>query len=104
MDHSLLLSSLVLYPKRLARGPFAGQQDLIAHPVMMFEFASTDPNLPVHPLPAPPPGQPQVCSPSLRVCFCSVERSICAIVEIPGESDLIGCWCFSDLLPEYENL
>ena len=39
------------------------------------------------PLPPPPPWQPHVCWPFLRVCFCSVDRFICAIFYITHKSD-----------------
>ena len=54
------------------------QQDFIAYPLQMQEFASTNPKLQSIPLPSPPPLQPQVCSPSPWVCFFSLNRFICA--------------------------
>ena len=61
----LTLSSIVLHHKWLALVPRAIQQDLMAYPLQMQEFASTNPNLQSIPPRLPPPRKPQVCSPSL---------------------------------------
>ena len=54
------------------------------------QFACTNPKLPVHPSPSPScPWQPQVCSPCLYICFCLVDRFICAIFQISHVSDII---------------
>ena len=43
----------------------AAQQDLTVNPFQKQQFASVNPKLPIPPTPSyPPPGQPQVCSPS----------------------------------------
>ena len=46
-------------------------------------------------LPLPPSWQPQVCSPSPRVCFFSMERFFCVIYQIPDISDIIWSLSFS---------
>ena len=58
------------------------------------------PNSQSIPLSPPPLWQSQVCSPCLWVCFCSVDRLICAILYIPHISDIIwylsfSFWCTS---------
>ena len=48
------------------------------------------PQTPVCFLPRPsPPGQPQVCSLGLWVCFCFIERFICVRFSIPHISNII---------------
>ena len=70
----LILSSIMVYPKRLAIVPCAIQQDVTAYPFQMWQFASTKPQTlrPSHSL-RHPPWQPQVCSLCLWGWFCFVE-------------------------------
>ena len=57
---------------------------MLIYMVYIHIHALVNPKLPVHPFPnLPPPWQPQVCSLCLWVCFCFVNKSICAICEIP---------------------
>ena len=52
------------------------------------------PQLPVHPSPTPsPPWQPQTCSPS--VCFCLIDRFVCATLWISHVSDILRRSSFS---------
>ena len=46
-------SSIMFYHKWLDIVPCAIQQDLIAYPLQMQQFPSTNPKLPVHPTPSP---------------------------------------------------
>ena len=49
----LILSSILVYPKRLDRVPCAVQHSLMADPFSVSGFASTNPTLSVHPTPSP---------------------------------------------------
>ena len=54
-----------------------------------------NPNSQSIPLSPRPLWQPQVCSPCLWVCFCLVDRFICAMFYIPHLSDIIWYLSFS---------
>ena len=68
----LTLSSIMFHHKWLGRVPCAMQQDLIAYPLQMQWFASTIPQLPVHPtLSASPLATTSLFSKSMRLfLFC----------------------------------
>ena len=71
----LILSSILVYPRRLDRVPCAAQQDLMADPFSMSQFASMNPKRPVHPTPFPLPlGNPKsalhVNTPFLKCDLC----------------------------------
>ena len=51
----LTLSPIMFHHKWLDTAPCAIQQDLIAYPLQMQKFASTNPKVPVHPTPSPSP-------------------------------------------------
>ena len=70
----LTLSSIRCHHKWLDIVPRATQQDRIAYPLQMQEFASINPRLPIHPTPSPTPLATQVCSPSpwFSFLFCAI--------------------------------
>ena len=70
VTHACIHSQIImLHHKWRDRVPRAAQQDPITYPLQRQQSASIDPNSQSIPLPAPPPRQPQVCSPRLWVSF-----------------------------------
>ena len=69
--------------------PCAVQLGLEAHPLQMFQVASTNPKFPVHPTPSPlPPGNHNSALMSL-ICFWFGDRITCAIFEIPHINHMV---------------
>ena len=67
--------------------------------IYIYISAFVNPKLPIHPSPnLPPAWQPQVCSLCLWVCSYFVNKSICAVCEIPHRSDIMWYLSLSDLL------
>ena len=76
----LILSSIMVYTKRLDIVPCAVQKTslLIHSKCHSLHLLTPNSSFISHPLPPPPPWQPQVCSLYLWVCFCFVDSFICA--------------------------
>ena len=76
----LTLSSIIFHHKRLDIVPCAIQQDLIAYPCQIQQFASINPRLPVHLTPSPSfSALATTCLFFKSMSFFSVESFICSI-------------------------
>ena len=90
-----LTSSIMFHHKWLDIFPCAIQQiSLLIHSKCNSLHLLT-PNSQSIPLPLPPPWQLQVCSPCPWVCFCSVDKFICARYYVAGVSNNIWYLSFS---------
>ena len=90
----LTLSSIMFHHKCSEIVPWVIQQNFIAYPFQMQQFASTNPTLSVHPTPSPSPLATNLFSMSMSLFF-SVDRSICDVYQIADISDIIQYLSFS---------
>ena len=82
--------------------PCAIQQDLIARPLQMQEFLSTNPRLPIHPNPFPSPLNKLKSVLHVHDLFCFVDRSFVPYFRLLM-CDITWCLSFSDFT-KYESL